>query len=250
MEEKYCVALALLVLVFVFMNNRVEGYAELSESFPDKVQADVKIQDEALKQEMEKPKQQYVPIGLKPQKLKMKAPPSMVGSYGMLEAAPANMESYMLLPDEKEMVGVRTVDSRVPMAYPRVGGVGNIGKDMAAPVAGEAPVADKAVEPKGKVSVDIVYAPWCGWSKKSLPDFEKMNDKLNKLSPGQTNGWDVSCNLYNSETPDGKNKAKELNVKGFPSVLVHVNGEKKEGPRVYDEMIKLINNITGANIQA
>ena len=40
------------------------------------------------------------------------------------------MNSYMLLPDEQEMVGVRTVDSRVPMAYPRVGGVGNIGKDM------------------------------------------------------------------------------------------------------------------------
>ena len=186
-------------------------------------------------------------IGLKPQKVDMKAPPSMVGSYEMLQAAPANMNSYMLLPDEQEMVGVRTVDSRVPMAYPRVGGVGNIGKDMDSVDPVE---SDKPVEPKGNVNVDIVYAPWCGWSKKSLPDFEKMNDKLNKLSPGQTNGWDVSCNLYNSETPDGKKKAKELNVKGFPSVLVEVNGERKEGPRVYDEMIKLINNITGANIQA
>lgn len=241
--EKYCAALALLVLFLVFMNNRVEGYAELSEAFPDNVEKDMKVQEEALKEEMEKPKQKYVPIGLKPRKVDMKAPPSMVGSYGMLEAAPANMESYMLLPNEEEMVGVRTVDSRVPMAYPRVGGVGNIGKDMDS----DDPV--ESDKPKGAVNVDIVYAPWCGWSKKSLPDFEKMNDKLNKLSPRQTNGWDVSCNLYNSETPDGKNKAKELNVKGFPSVLVHVNGEKKEGPRSYDEMIKLINNITGANIQ-
>ena len=48
--EKYCVALALLVLFLVFMNNRIEGYAELSEAFPDNVEKDMKVQEEALKE--------------------------------------------------------------------------------------------------------------------------------------------------------------------------------------------------------
>ena len=96
----------------------------------------------------------------------------------------------------------------------------------------------------------IVYAPWCGWSKKSLPDFEKMDSTLNSAQPNLTNGWNVSASIYNSETPEGKAMAKELNVKGFPSVFVDVNGTSEEGPRKYEEMINLINSKTGGNIQA
>ena len=219
-------------------------------------------------------KVKYVPIGLQPQKVVMEPPSSMVDSLNALSGAPVNMNSYMLLGMD-EMVGSKTIDSSVPMPYPRVGAPDNLGRDTSF----EEPEGDVQVypgydgspEPKltvdqqiqhskgeqavgkgssGKVGVDIVYAPWCGWSKKSLPDFEKMDEKLNNLSPSETNGWDVSCNIYDSETPEGKQKAKDLDVKGFPSVLVNVNGEHTEGPRGYDDMISHINEITGANIQA
>jgi len=111
------------------------------------------------------------------------------------------------------------------------------------------PRAQKAQQsPGGELRVVIIYAPWCGWSKKSLPDFKKMDTKLNSLSDAETNGWAISAEVYNSDKPEGKEKVKEYEVEGFPSVVVEVNGQKQEGPRDYDEMIELVNSITGANI--
>ena len=77
-----------------------------------------------------------------------------------------------------------------------------------------------------------------------------MEDKLSSVSTQQTNGWSVSFEMYNSEDAVGKQKVKEYEVKGFPSVLVEVDGQRKEGPREYSKMIDMINSVTGGNIQA
>jgi len=278
--DKYCIWLLILFAFLVFLDNRnnTEGFGAFGDAgAPADFASDggETLQGKPLNNvEETDDKVKYVPIGLQPQKVVMEPPSSMVDSLNALSGAPVNMNSYMLLGMD-EMVGSKTIDSSVPMPYPRVGAPDNLGRDTSF----EEPEGDVQVypghdgspEPKltvdqqiqhskgeqavgkgssGKVGVDIVYAPWCGWSKKSLPDFEKMDEKLNNLSPSETNGWDVSCNIYDSETPEGKQKAKDLDVKGFPSVLVNVNGEHTEGPRGYDDMISHINEITGANIQA
>jgi len=278
--DNYCLCLFLLVLFLLYLDNKnnLEGYAELSElaeiSGDGTAGLGVFPNGKGGKQEepkQEEPKQKYVPIGLKPQKLKMAPPMSMSDSMGMLSGAPANMENYMLLPTDMGM-GIRTIDSKLPVPYPRVGGTGNLGGDLGGdlgggsvpaqvPDQGQAPVRDKK-EPVPAQSLDkppqganelkavIIYAPWCGWSKKSLPDFEKMDDTLNSTQAHQTNNWNVSCEVYNSETPEGKAKAKEYDVKGFPAVFIEENGKREEGPRSHDEMIQVINKKTGGNIQA
>lgn len=259
--DNYCLCLFLLVLFLLYLDNKnnLEGYAELSEISGDGTAGLGKKGGKQEEPKQEEPKQKYVPIGLKPQKLKMAPPMSMSDSMGMLSGAPANMENYMLLPTDMGM-GIRTIDSKLPMPYPRVGGTGNLGGDLGS-VPAQVPVRDKK-EPVPAQSLDkppqganelkavIIYAPWCGWSKKSLPDFEKMDDTLNSTQAHQTNNWNVSCEVYNSETPEGKAKAKEYDVKGFPAVFIEENGKREEGPRSHDEMIKVINKKTGGNIQA
>ena len=77
-----------------------------------------------------------------------------------------------------------------------------------------------------------------------------MEDKIKSVSTQETNGWSVSFEMYNSEDAVGKQKVKEYEVKGFPSVLVEVDGQRKEGPRDYSKMIDMINSVTGGNIKA
>jgi thiol-disulfide isomerase/thioredoxin len=143
--------------------------------------------------------------------------------------------------------GIKVVDSAVATAYPRSGGDANLGKDGI----GAAPAPAQVAPAKGKeLKIVVVYAPWCGWSKKSLPDFKKMEGSLNNLPPVQTNGWKVSVELYNSEEPAGKAKAKELGVKGFPSVVMFVDGKRMDGPREHSKMAEVINETTGGKVQA
>ena len=239
-SNDYCILLVVIVFFFIYMDNQnnIDGYdnfgAPLDGSVSDDLHETVGGGDGGG----------TGPIGQVPRKLNMDVPSSMVSSMEMLRSAPANMTNFMLLSADVEP-GIQTIDSNVPVAYPRVGGYGNLGKDSTEHA------ADKPQELAGQgksLKVVIIYAPWCGWSKKSLPDFEKMNSKLNSLSSSQTNGWDVSCELYDSETPDGKKKAKDYDVKGFPSVFVEIDGSRMEGPRDYDEMVELINNKIGSSI--
>jgi len=256
-DDSYCIALFVLVAFLLYLDNQrnIEPFGAFGDAgAPLSDVGSDKVVHEEVKQVIQDDQEKYVPIGLKPQKLSMQPPSSMSSSMDMLSGAPADLQDYMLLPLDV-IQGSKTFDSRVPMPYPRVGGVGNVGKDLEQPHHGlgqeQAPqeqAQQEQAQASGNIAVDIVYAPWCGWSKKSLPDFEKMNEKLNNLSSNETNGWNVSCNLYDSETPDGKKKAKELDVKGFPTVLVNVNGKQEDGPRGYDEMIKYINEVTGSNI--
>tara|TARA_B100000131_G_C18084445_1_gene599523 strand:+ start:619 stop:1527 length:909 start_codon:yes stop_codon:yes gene_type:complete len=80
----------------------------------------------------------------------------------------------------------------------------------------------KGVEsaPEGDLKVILVYAPWCGHSKKMLPDYEKVKAEFH----GKTvNNSKVSIIMYNSDVD--KEKVKEYKVKGFPTLFVEKNGE-------------------------
>jgi len=265
--DNYCIALLFIVFFMIYTDNSnnieyftLEGAPlEVADSGPvglgGETGSPVPGKNDTVEQG---------PIGQAPRKLDMKPPASMVSSMDMLSGAPIG-SNYMLLSADM-MPGLRSIDSAVPVAYPRSGGPGNLGKDSTDqpplhlgkvstdqpplhPAAG--PVKPVQLTGSGKsLKVIIIYAPWCGWSKKSLPDFNKMKDKLNSVSPSDVNGWSVSCELYNSEETVGKQKAKEYDVKGFPSVFLEVDGSRIEGPREYDKMIDLVNSKTGGNIKA
>jgi thiol-disulfide isomerase/thioredoxin len=239
----YCVALAVILLFFIYVDNsrNIENYGGMEGAPLDHKDHKHQVNQEHI---LDDHRMEEESIGQKPVKVEMAPTESMRGSLEQLQGAPVG-DDYMLL--SADMVpGIQTIDSNVPVAHPRVGGVGNLGKD------GSHMMHDSgsgSAHGSGSVKVVVIYAPWCGWSKKSLPDFEQMRETLDGVSKQQTNGWDVTFEMYNSEDATGKQKVKEYEVEGFPTVLVEVNGQRKEGPRDYGEMMKMINSITGGNIQ-
>jgi thiol-disulfide isomerase/thioredoxin len=88
----------------------------------------------------------------------------------------------------------------------------------------------------GDLKIILVYAPWCGHSKKMLPDFEKIKSEYD----GQTvNGNKVSILMYNSDVD--KDKVKEYQVKGFPTLFVEKNGQRQPFPhRTYEKISEYI----------
>jgi len=280
--DNYCVALIVLVLFLIYVDNqnKVEGFDEFGAPFQGSEGTDSNIGNnvEQIDTVQEKVDTntvvQYMgPIGQEPYKIEREPPSSMRASLESLRGAPLDMPDYMLIHDK---VAVRSVvPADLPVAYPRVGAADNLGIDtdykqvMDSKDAKFEPAnihetnkhhelisseSDKgsikpSVKPSGTFKTVIIYAPWCGWSKKSLPDFEKMDSKLNNIPKSQTNGWDVSCDLYNSETPEGKKAAKDYKVQGFPAVFVEVNGDRQEGPREYGEMMKVASEVTGTQIK-
>ena len=265
--DQYCLALFFIVFFIIYMDNQnnMEGFSLDNLASPlDSSDTNKGSNLKELSNVKELPKvqdtvgkvpQQIIPM---PKKVDMNVPPSMAGSYGAIAGAPVG-DNYMLLSADM-MPGVRTTDSNVPMAYPRSGGYGNLGKDSPEFSIGKKPQdlglaqgQKQDSQKKTKVEITSVYARWCGWSRKSLPDFEKNDKKLNSLTPQESGSLEVSHKLINSETPEGKKYVKENDVKGFPTVHIKKtdpsgNTEKMDGPREHDKMCKLLND-HGANIQ-
>ena len=91
---------------------------------------------------------------------------------------------------------------------------------------------------KGDLKVILVYAPWCGHSKKMLPDYEKVKSEFHGKV---VNGKQVSIIMYDSDVD--KDKVKEYGVKGFPTLFVEKNGVREPFPhRSYDKIAEYIKN--------
>jgi len=84
----------------------------------------------------------------------------------------------------------------------------------------------------GGVNLVLVYAPWCGHSKNMLPDYERIKSEFD----GQTiNGKKINIIMYNSDVD--KDKVKEYDVKGFPTLFLEINGNRETFPhREYDKI--------------
>lgn len=86
----------------------------------------------------------------------------------------------------------------------------------------KAPPGPKAAN---EVNLVLVYAPWCGHSKKMLPDYEKIKSEFD----GKTiNGKKINIIMYNSDVD--KDKVKEYQVEGFPTLFLEVNGNRETFP--------------------
>lgn len=74
----------------------------------------------------------------------------------------------------------------------------------------------------------MVYAPWCGYCKQTMPMFEEFK----KASPLTVNGKSVALTMIDGDAD--KAKAEKYGVKGFPTfVLISPDGSvtQHEGPR-------------------
>jgi thiol-disulfide isomerase/thioredoxin len=84
----------------------------------------------------------------------------------------------------------------------------------------------------GEVNLVLVYAPWCGHSKKMLPDYERIKSEFH----GKVmNGKKINIMMYDSDVD--KDKVKEYGVKGFPTLFVEKDGNRESFPhRSYDKI--------------
>jgi thiol-disulfide isomerase/thioredoxin len=72
-------------------------------------------------------------------------------------------------------------------------------------------------------SVLIFYAPWCGYCKKSMDDFNQASAKNSKIR------------LINSD--QNTDLVKKYNVKGFPTIM-KTNGQTYSGDRSVDSILE------------
>ena len=89
-----------------------------------------------------------------------------------------------------------------------------------------------------EINLHMIYADWCGYSRKALPAFEKLTTDYD----GQMmNGYKL--NIKKHDTEQDKTVAKKYQVKGYPSYVMEIveNG-KIENPynvseRSYDGLL-------------
>jgi thiol-disulfide isomerase/thioredoxin len=91
----------------------------------------------------------------------------------------------------------------------------------------------------GEVNLVLVYAPWCGHSKKMLPDYERIKSEFHGIT---MNGKKLNIMMYDSEVD--KDKVKEYGVKGFPSLFIEKDGNRESFPhRTYDKISEYLKSL-------
>jgi len=265
--DGYCVALVLIILFFIYVDNdNVENYGNFApidnseytdegdhegdneDHEGDKVDHEVAHSEHADSDET---------IGEVPKSIDMMPPLSMEKEMGLLQGASVgDAEDFMLL-EQAFKPGLSVTDADLDTGFPRVGGPGNLGQDFSGDMGSDSlsgldsigqglgqdvgPGLGKDTGSGGDLKVILVYAPWCGWSKKALPDYDKLTNEYNGKNIG---GWNVSVIRYNSD--EREDMVKEYDVEGFPSFYVEINGERQEAPREYNEQVSMIKEITSS----
>ena len=108
---------------------------------------------------------------------------------------------------------------------------------------GPEPLPSPSQQPRpsggGEVNLVLVYAPWCGHSKRMLPDYERVKREFDGKN---INGKTVNIVMYDSDVD--KDKVKEYDVKGFPSLFVEKDGNRESFPhRSYDKISEYLNSL-------
>lgn len=155
------------------------------------------------------------------------------------------MGSYTLLPNGMNPSNDFSNNSQLMANRASHGPLTGINNDMFHSLDGS-PDSKGSPEPSQsskKVSLKLIYAPWCGHSKRALPAFDKVMDEMNNTN---IRGTTVIVEKHNSdESPD---IVKQYDVKGFPHYLVEVSdGETvtktvKVQTRDYEGLKKAITN--------
>jgi len=83
------------------------------------------------------------------------------------------------------------------------------------------------------IKVELYYAEWCGHCQRFKPEWAKLKEELEKKG--------MKWAEYESEK-DGQ-KMEEENIKGFPTIVIIMNGKKNEynGQRTASDIMSFVN---------
>jgi thiol-disulfide isomerase/thioredoxin len=115
--------------------------------------------------------------------------------------------------------GYAPVDLKLDVRSQVPSNKGPMGPDrpMAAPPQGDPQETGSA---QNELKIVLIYASWCGHSKKMLPDFAKIESEFNNKT---INGTLV---IIEKHTDENKELVKEYGVKGFPTLFSVKNGTR------------------------
>jgi thiol-disulfide isomerase/thioredoxin len=90
-----------------------------------------------------------------------------------------------------------------------------------------------------KPSFKLYYADWCGWSKKFLPEWDKLVEDSIKDK--------VDLVKYECATEENKQICEDAKIQGFPSMKYYKDSSDKDGieydgERTSEEISKWIND--------
>jgi len=230
-----CIAILLILAFFLFVEciENFEGFSDYPDSLgeptmtkmPQKPQPQMELKNDP---------------NIIPKQIRMEAPPSMMDNLSVLGASPIKADGDYLLLDSS-LRGLASVDSMKPVSpqvvtdrptsgeinsvlskeMKGVGHLENVGIGKMPTMMGNGdPIKDNGKHKE--IRLIMIYAPWCGYSKKAKPDFDKMIEKHH----GQLkNGTMVKIILYDSEKR--KDMVEKYKVRGFPHYVLEI--EENDG---------------------
>ena len=245
-DEDWCIFIVAAILGFLICTymktDNFTNFANLDEAFSGPV---VKRDQEGGSQG---------PVGLKPKvRTAVDPPPSLKNQVEAVRKLPSYSSNKF-----NQTPGIMTKDASIFMPFDEVWHPGYAPVNYMLEVGQQPPVDKKgsfgpdrptgpsvgptgpSVGPTGpatnELSIVLIYAPWCGHSKRMLPDYEKIKAEFHGKTIGSTK---VNIIMYDSDVD--KDKVKEYGVKGFPTLFVEKNGNRQPfKSRKYDEIKEYI----------
>jgi len=244
----FVAAVSIGIMLCWLFKDRISGFSNLASLVNDDINLDtVPVKELGVKGE--------IPIGIELKKLKPEPTPSTKINLEVMAAKP------VLAPNPIEQkTGLLVQDAMIFKPFDEVWNPGFMPLDMVfknvqkvgqdtmvkgpmvkGPMGPDRPMAPGPVQGPGAKEVNIVllYAPWCGHSKKMLPDYEKVKSEYD----GKViNGSKVNIMMYDSDVD--KDKIKEYGVKGFPTLFVEKDGQREPFPhRSYEKISDYLTNL-------
>ena len=194
-------------------------------------------------------------LGLKTvQKRPVDVPPSLKNDYQKIQASSKQysaqniqnkqqllqMENSQFKPFQGwDFNGYAPVDLKLDVTSQVPSGKGPMGPDrpLTAPPSQMGGGAQKGGGAQNELKIVLIYATWCGHSKKMLPDYAKIESEFNNKMINNT--------LVTIEKHTDENKAlvKEYGAKGFPTLFSVKNGTRSPlNERSYEGLKNHITN--------
>jgi len=268
-DDETCVMIVFVVIGFMLcylFKNQISGFANLGDlsdmehSFMEKIGHPIEDTGPGPTQDrVVVPDRKPIGIELK-SRTKPEPTPSMKTQLQVMAAKPpvergsmAQQVPGLLIQDasifrpfdEVWNPGFMPLDMVFKGVPPGPGSMGQMGPKPMGPMGPDRPMrpspdqGGSGAAASEDVSLVLLYAPWCGHSKKMLPDYERVKSEFH----GKViNGKKINVLMYDSDVD--KDKVKEYGVKGFPSLFLEKDGKRESFPhRTYDKIADFLNNL-------
>lgn len=234
-DEDVCIfvvaAILGFLLCYIIQQNQdpFENYAELEEAFDEKPIGSTPESKEVVGQKPKKRSVESVPPSLEKDYQGVMSSKQYLGENIQNKQGLMVSENSKFLPFQGwDFHGYAPVDlvlqTEGGVVVPKDLGKGPMGPDR--PLANEPEdVASPSSVPSGggsknELRIVLIYAEWCGHSKKMLPDYSKIEAEFHNQTINDT------LVLIEKYTDKDKEKVKEYGVRGFPTLFSHKNGQR------------------------